>query len=314
VTGYTTHEVSEVLGLPASTILSWTRAGLLTPARGPRGAYYFSFTDVAVLRSARELLHADVPARRVKQTLEKLRAELPHDRALSALHLSASGSRILVSDEGRVWDPGSGQMVMDLEAAPAAGPSDGGDATAGDPATPGCSAAAAGPRGAIEPTTPTNERVRSLSSPPRAEPPPSPTADQWYDAGVDLEAAEPGRAAAAYRRALELEPGHAEAHLNLGRLLHEGGDLDGAEAHYRAALEADPGSARAHFNLGVTLEDRGRESEALEAYTAALSLDPELAVAHFNASRLCEARGLEAEALGHLAAYKRILDQEGAAT
>jgi tetratricopeptide (TPR) repeat protein len=309
VTGYSTHEVSEVLGLPTSTILSWTRAGLLTPERGPRGAYYFSFTDVALLRSARGLLDADVPARRVKQTLEKLREQLPHDRALSALHLSAAGSRILVRDEGRVWDPGSGQMVMDLEEGRAAGA----DATGSDPATWGGSAAAAGARGAIDPTTPTNEQVRPFSPSPSVEPPP-PTADQWYDAGVDLEGSDPRRARDAYGRALELDPRHAEAHLNLGRLLHEAGDLDGAEAHYRAALEVDAGSARALFNLGVTLEDRGRESEALEAYEGALRLDAELGVAHFNASRLCEARGLETEALGHLAAYKRILDREGTAT
>ncbi|MCG6986888.1 MAG: tetratricopeptide repeat protein [Gemmatimonadetes bacterium] len=280
MTGYTTHEVSEVLGLPTSTILSWTRAGLLTPARGPRGAYYFSFTDVAVLRSARELLRADVPARRVRQTLEKLREQLPNGRALSAVHLSASGSRILVRDEGRVWDPGSGQMLMDLEAAEG-GPEPSAAAPSAEPLAPA----------------------------PAPDAPPSPTAEEWYDAGVDLEGSDPRRAREAYGRALELDPRHAEAHLNLGRLLHEAGDLDKAEAHYRAALEADPGSARASFNLGVVLEDRGREADALEAYELALRLDPELGVAHFNASRLCEARGRETEALGHLAAYRRILSE-----
>lgn len=283
MTGYTTHEVSEVLGLPTSTILSWTRAGLLTPARGPRGAYYFSFADVAVLRSARELLKADVPPRRVKQALKKLREQLPGGRALSAVHLSASGSRVLVRDEGRVWDPGSGQMVMDLEAAD------------DSPEPPAASPSA-------EPVAPAADARASVA-------PPSPTAEDWYDTGIDLEGSDPRRAGEAYGRALELDPRHAEAHLNLGRLLHEAGDLDEAEAHYRAALEADPGSARASYNLGVVLEDRGREADALEAYEVALRLDPELAVAHFNASRLCEARGRENEALGHLAAYRRILNE-----
>ena len=41
--GYTTREVAEVLGLPTSKILSWTRSGLLTPQRNSRGAYLFSF-------------------------------------------------------------------------------------------------------------------------------------------------------------------------------------------------------------------------------------------------------------------------------
>jgi DNA-binding transcriptional MerR regulator len=303
VTGYTTHEVSEVLGLPTSTILSWARAGLLTPTRGPRGAYYFSFADIAVLRSARELLAADVPASRVRRTLEALREQLPVGRPLSAVHLSALGARVLVRDSGRVWDPGSGQLVMDLDRPPvdlpgAAGPR--GHAAVDDGRPP--AARPAGPAGA--PATPPEPAPVPAS--------PSPSADEWYDAGVDLESSEPERARDAYRQALELDPGHGEAHLNLGRLLHEAGDVDGAEAHYRAALEADPESARGFYNLGVALEDRERVPAALQAYEAALRLDADLAVAHFNASRLCEAQGREAEALGHLAAYKRILDRGSA--
>lgn len=283
MTGYSTHEVSEVLGLPPSTILTWARGGLLTPRRGPRGAYYFPFEDIALLRSARELLSADVSVRRVKQTLETLRRQLPPGRPLSAVRLTASGSHVLVRDEGSVWDPASGQMVMDLDAA-----------------TP-TSFPDASPRD-LEGLAP---------APPSADEAPA-TADDWYDAGVDLEASDPEGARDAYAHTLALDPAHAEAHLNLGRLLHESGDLRGAEAHYRAALQADPESARAFYNLGVALEDGGRSLAALEAYEGALRLDPELAVAHFNASRLCEGQGRQADALAHLLAYKRILDRGGA--
>jgi len=135
------------------------------------------------------------------------------------------------------------------------------------------------------------------------------SADDRYDAAVDLEASDPAGASAAYREALILDPGHAEAHLNLGRLLHEQGILDEAEAHYRAAVAADPANARALYNLGVALEDRGSAAEAVGAYEAALGMDPDLAAAHFNLSRLHEATGRRADALGHLAAYKRILDR-----
>jgi len=271
VTGYSTREVSAVLGLPTATILSWTRAGLLTPVRGPRGAYFFSFQDIALLRAARDLLDADVSSRRIKRTLETLRAELPGGRPLSAVHMVALGDRVLIRDGERVWDADSGQMVIDLEA----------------------SSVDVAPEGA---TTPEVELG---------------AADDWYDAAVDLEREAPERAKEAYLRALTLDPGHAEAHLNLGRLLHEAGDVAEAEAHYRTALHADPASARAFYNLGVALEDQGRGPAAAEAYEAALRLDPELAVAHFNLSRLCEAAGRQTEALAHLAAYKRILERGG---
>jgi len=271
VTGYSTREVSEVLGLPTSTILSWTRAGLLTPVRGPRGAYYFSFQDIALLRAARDLLDANVSSRRIKRTLEALRAALPGGRPLSAVHMVALGDRVLIRDEQRVWDADSGQLVIDLKASSLEAPPDG----------------AAAPRAELG------------------------TADDWYDAAVDLEPESPERAKEAYLRALTLDPGHAEAHLNLGRLLHEAGEVAEAETHYRVALQTDPASARAFYNLGVALEDQGRGQAAAEAYEAALRLDPALAVAHFNLSRLCETAGRQTDALAHLAAYKRILERGG---
>ncbi len=285
MTGYSTREVSEVLGLPASTILSWTRAGLLTPVRGPRGAYYFSFRDIALLRAARDLLDDDVSALRIRRTLEALRAQVPGGRPLSAVHMVALGDRVLIRDDERVWDPRSGQLLMALDA-PAHVEEESSQIV-----------------GRIGEATPARRTAPTTGKPA--------TADQWYDAAVDLEGEAPERAREAYERALALDPGHAEAHLNLGRLLHEAGAVVEAEAHYRTALASDPASARAFYNLGVALEDQGRRPGAVEAYEAALRLDPELAVAHFNLSRLHEALGRATEALAHLAAYKRILDRGG---
>ena len=81
-----------------------------------------------------------------------------------------------------------------------------------------------------------------------------------------LEATAPNEARDAYRRALELNPAHADAHVNLGRLLQEAGAPPAAVEQYRAALEADGGHATAAFNLGAALEDLGRKREAIAAY------------------------------------------------
>ncbi len=271
--GYTTREVAELLGLPASTILTWTHDGLLSPRRGLRGAYLFSFQDVALLRGARALLEADVSTRRVREALENLQEQLPAGRPLSAVLVSAEGGRVFARDDEGVWDPGTGQTQLDL------------------------SAPASGSRG----------EALDRRDPRRAEAVTHSSADDWYDRGIDLEAEAPERARHAYEQALALDPEHADAHLNLGRLLHEHGNLAGAEYHYRRALLADPENARAFYNLGVVLEDRGHSTGAADAYEAALRLDPNLAAAHFNLSRLCETGGREAEALAHLADYKRIL-------
>jgi DNA-binding transcriptional MerR regulator len=173
--GFSTREVAEVLGLPASTILAWTRSGLLTPERGPKGAYHFSFQDIVLLRTAKELLDQSVPARRVRVALEALREQLPVGRPLSAVHISALGDRVLVRDEDQVWEPDSGQITIDFAVAEVA--------------------EAAGPvaRRAMEDWS----GDRNMS------------ADDWYDAALDLEAVAPDHAVAAYARSARADPTRA---------------------------------------------------------------------------------------------------------
>jgi len=131
-------------------------------------------------------------------------------------------------------------------------------------------------------------------------------AEEWYRIGCELESSDPDRARAAYGRAIALVPAHADAHLNLGCLDHEAGQLASAEAHYRAALAARAGDVTARFDLAVALEDQQRESEARDAYLACLELDPACAEAHYNVARLAGRAGDRATALRHLLAYRRL--------
>src|SRR5437016_4202314 len=122
--------------------------------------------------------------------------------------------------------------------------------------------------------------------------------------------AAPIEARDAYRRALELDAHHADAHVNLGRLLHEQGLVEEAERHYRLALRESPEHATAAFNLGIALEDLGRPADAIDAYRAALATDPRLADAHYNVARLYEKAGKKAAALRHLSSYRRLTGDE----
>ncbi len=131
--------------------------------------------------------------------------------------------------------------------------------------------------------------------------------ERWYDLGCELEGISWAGAAAAYRRVLELDSGHADALVNLGRLLHESGDVDAAERHYRRALDSRPWDATAAFNLGVALQDLGRPRLAIEAYLFALDLDPATIDAHFNLAGLYLSIGKRASALRHLMRYKSLV-------
>jgi tetratricopeptide (TPR) repeat protein len=59
-----------------------------------------------------------------------------------------------------------------------------------------------------------------------------------------------------------------------------------AIAHYRKAVELKPGFAEAHFNLGVALADRGQVEEAIAHYQKALEIKPDFVDARRNLEAL----------------------------
>jgi tetratricopeptide (TPR) repeat protein len=139
------------------------------------------------------------------------------------------------------------------------------------------------------------------------------SATSWYDTGCRLEAGEPASAIAAYERAVAGCPSFADAHNNLGRLLHDAGSLPAAETSYRLAICADASVALYWFNLGVVVEDQGRRAEAIAAYERALELDGAVADAHYNLARLLELAGRRAGddvmircAVRHLLQYRAL--------
>lgn len=141
---------------------------------------------------------------------------------------------------------------------------------------------------------------------PRQEADPEREAARWYELGRELESGDAAEARKAYRRALELNPRHAEAHLSLGFLLQTEGCVEEAVAHYRRALRAEPKGALAAFNLGVALEELERPADAVQAYERAIAIDACLADAHYNLAALFESRGDRRGALRHLRAYREL--------
>lgn len=279
--GYSTRDVAALLGLTVAQVRSCVRAGFLSPEQGSRGEYRFSFQDLILLRTAKGLLAARVPHRRIVLALKNLREQLPEDRPLTGVRISAQGHHVVVRDGGEVWNPESGQALLDFEVSELARD------------------AASLARHAERTRRP--EPVQSPPSPPNI-------AEEWYERGVDLEETDdPDGAAGAYLRALELNPGMADAHLNLGRLLHEAGDAASAEDHYRRALASRPDDSTAAYNLGVALQDLGRMGEAAEAYERVLELVPDLADAHFNLAGVYETLGQKKAAIRHLKSYKRLI-------
>ena len=77
-----------------------------------------------------------------------------------------------------------------------------------------------------------------------------------------------------YRRAVELKPDFAEAHLNLGLALTDAKDFAGAAGAFQRAAELMPGQARPRYLAGLAFERSGNILGAIAQYELAAPLDP----------------------------------------
>ena len=78
-----------------------------------------------------------------------------------------------------------------------------------------------------------------------------------------------------YLRALELDPQHAEALCNLGRMLLQDGTPDLATDYFRRALALVPEFALAHLHAGIAYEQLGELARAADHLERAIELEPE---------------------------------------
>jgi tetratricopeptide (TPR) repeat protein len=267
---YSTREVAELLGLSTARIRSLMRS--VTPQRSTTGPASFTFQDLVLLRTAKGLIDANVPSRRITKALQALVSQLPTDRPLSAVRVQIDGDRVIVRDSASSWEPESKQTVLDF------------------------SMRELGQKVAPLARESVQRALRTASS-----------ADDLFQAALESEEiGATAEAEAAYRSTIASDPAHVSAHINLGRLRHVGKALEEAEQLYRRAIELEPSHPTARFNLGVVLEDRGATGEAIEQYCEAVRLDPRVADVHFNLARLYQQTGDQQAALRHFSRFRAL--------
>jgi len=266
--GYSLRDVGKLLGLPRSIICGLIDAGFVSPSRGRRREYRFSFQDLVVLRAAAALVEAKLPTTRILRSLRRLRAQIPPEIPLSGLRVEAVGDAVVVREGSAQWQTHDGQYVLRFHVESPGG------------------------------------RLAFLDAPsPSAS---SPSDDELFDRAVDAEDSKPVSAIELYRQALAINPKHIGAYTNLGRLLHMRKQYGEAEEAYRRGLVHCGRDATLLFNLAVVLEDARRPADAADMYRAALKESPDLPEAHYNLALLCEAAGLKQEAIRHLSAYRKL--------
>ena len=102
-----------------------------------------------------------------------------------------------------------------------------------------------------------------------------------------------------YGSLLEIDPNHAQAHVNLIAIYGQIERHGEVAKHYELAVKLNPSISEAHYNYGVSRQLAGDLDEAAEAFRKALAINPQDANAHNNLAHALEQRGQGAEAARH---------------
>jgi tetratricopeptide (TPR) repeat protein len=182
----------------------------------------------------------------VHAAVEQLRRMLPEvTHPLRELRVAGDGRRIVVTraGEGR-FDGESGQQLLDFDVAAL------------------------------------SDDVVARLEPARAKPR---RTEDWIEQGCRLEdAADLDGAESSFRKALETDPAHVGALVNLGNLRYRRGDVEAARRLYEQALAIAPDRPEGYYNVGFLLLDAGDARAAIPLFHAAIDRDPDFPDAYFN--------------------------------
>ena len=277
---FSVKDVERVLQIPRSAIRTLIHGGYVAPKRGRRRQFEFSFQDLIALRTARALILARVSPRRISQALRQLRKEVPSELPTARLRIGASGTELVVRDQGGPWRAPSGQLLLEFDASLTNGSVEILD------------------RATLAILQDDSGDTRPL---PRGADP-----DELFEQAIALEESDALAAIHAYQRCIDADPKHAGARVNCGRLLHAADRADDAEEIYRAGLDAGSEDVNLLFNLALILEDTGRELGAIDHYKRALALEPDFADAHYNLARLYQQLNMGRAAIRHWNCYRKL--------
>jgi len=251
---YGLREVEKLLGLPRSMIRTLVRAGFVSPEKGPRNAWRFSFQDLIVLRTAQALAAANVPTRRIARSMRELRRRLPASMPLSGLSVAAEADRVVVKEGAQRWQVDSGQYLLSFAASAIDGSLSVIESQAAhaaqllEQALELEESDAAAARAMYE-------RVVALD--------PTLVDAQINLGGLLHRAGELQSAEAVYRNAIRSCGNEPMLLYNLGVLLEDLDRRQDALDVYELALRTDPAFADCHYNAGLLCEALAKPRDAI---------------------------------------------------
>jgi arylsulfatase A-like enzyme/Tfp pilus assembly protein PilF len=110
----------------------------------------------------------------------------------------------------------------------------------------------------------------------------------WYQKGWISVTSDPDGAMLDFQKTLEIQPGFAMAHRDLGIILLQKGRFGEAATHLEQAATLGLAHPRLYNFLGIAYSRTGRYRDAVKVYTKALDQEPNFAEAHLNLSYVYE--------------------------
>lgn len=254
---YKLQDVERIVGVTRSTVRAVIKNGFVSPARGPRQSYQFSFRDLIVFRMAKALADARLSPRRISISLGRLRKKLPLELPLSGLRIAAVGRDVVVVDAASRWRADDGQLLLAFEVTSATG-----ELTFVNPVSPEDWFSRAFH---IEESSP-EEAIAAYRNAIRDNPC---AAGAFANLGRLLhEMGKLEEAEATYLQGRKSCPGDATLLFNFALLREDQRQWDAAVQLYMEAIAEDPGMSDAHFNLGLLYESLSKDREAVRHFSA----------------------------------------------
>ena len=266
MTRYSRQDVLRILRIRAKQLRAWERAGLVSFSDT------YSFQDLVQLRKLRDLRATRLSAASIRASVHAMQAVSGMVNPLLESASVKNGSRLLFRHSGTVMEPIARQFVLDFE-----GHHD--LVKEESPAPILCMAEIVNRTGSLfleavrlEETGKKIEAAELYEDILRLDPGHAPAAinlgtifynQRQFAASERL-----------YRQATLADRNYALAFFDLGNVLDELQRLCEAVDAYRTAIRLAPGYADAHYNLALAYERQNERRKALRHWVAYLKLDP----------------------------------------
>ena len=112
---FSTRTAARILAVTPERIRYWVKRNLIQPLNSGGRKYRFAFNDLLAMRQAKELLGSRQHIDPIQRCLERVRALVDPERAVTSLKLVNDDGRIVVRDGPSLIEAESGQLIFDFE-------------------------------------------------------------------------------------------------------------------------------------------------------------------------------------------------------